>query len=212
MPVTTEERHNGMLPPPAWPGRGGGDGNSDESGPAFPISKGQMGLWILLTAIVMLFGGLSSAYIVLRGVPTWQNIELPSLLWPNTFVLLMSGVAIEFARRAVRKNHVQVMKRWLGVSGVLGLGFLVGQLAAWRQLVNAGVYLPSTLQSSFFYILTGLHGLHLAGGIGAMGFVLAKAIKNRLTAFNHEPLKLCAMYWHVMDALWVYLFLLLLLS
>ena len=104
------------------------------------------------------------------------------------------------------------MKRWLASAGILGLAFLAGQLAAWRQLVNSGVYLPSTLQSGFFYILTGLHGLHLFGGVVALGVVLGKALKNRLTAFNYEPLKLCALYWHVMDGLWVYLFLLLLLS
>ena len=101
------------------------------------------------------------------------------------------------------------MKQWLGLSGVLGLAFLAGQLAAWQQLVRAGVYLPSTLQSSFFYILTGLHGIHLLGGIAALGAVLIMGFRNRLTAFKHEPLDLCATYWHFMDGLWVYLFLLL---
>ncbi len=160
----------------------------------------------------MLFAGLSSAYIVLRGVPSWQNIQLPSLLWSNTAVLLLSSVAIELSRRAIRRSDLESMRRWLAVSGVLGLAFLVGQLAAWRQLVRAGVYLPSTLQSSFFYILTGLHGLHLLGGVVALGIVLVMAFKNRLSAFRYEPLKLCSTYWHVMDALWVWLFLLLLLS
>jgi cytochrome c oxidase subunit 3 len=160
----------------------------------------------------MLFAGLSSAYIVLRGVPSWQNIELPSLLWPNTAILLLSSVAIEISRRAVRRNDTLSMKRWLALGGVLGLAFLAGQLAAWRQLVNAGVYLPSTQQSGFFYILTGLHAVHLLGGVGALTYVLSMALKNRLTAFNYEPLKLCALYWHVMDGLWVYLFLLLLLT
>lgn len=213
MPVLTEDRRTGTLPPqpPIPPGGRGGDDSAD-SGSSFPISKGQLGVWILLTAIVMLFAGLSSAYIVLRGVPTWQNIELPWMLWPNTAVLLLSSVAIDISRRAVRRNDVQSMKRWLAVGGVLGLAFLVGQLAAWRQLVNAGVYVPSTLQSGFFYILTGLHGLHLFAGVIALGWVFFRALKDRITALNYEPLKLCALYWHVMDALWIYLFLLLLLS
>jgi cytochrome c oxidase subunit 3 len=214
MPVLTEERNTGILPPPppTPPGGRGGDDSSDSGPSSFPISKGQLGVWILLTAVIMLFAGLSSAYIVLRGVPTWQNIELPSLLWPNTAVLLLSSVAIDIARRAVRRNDIQSMKRWLGLGGILGLLFLIGQFAAWRQLVHAGVYLPSTQQSGFFYILTGLHGLHLFGGVVALGVVMFKAAKDRLTAFNYEPLKLCALYWHVMDALWVYLFMLLLLS
>ena len=213
MPVLTEDRRTGTLPPqpPLPPGGRGGDDSAD-SGSSFPISKGQLGVWILLTAIVMLFAGLSSAYIVLRGVPTWQNIELPWMLWPNTAVLLLSSVAIDISRRAVRRNDTQSMKRWLAIGGVLGLAFLAGQLAAWRQLVNAGVYVPSTLQSGFFYILTGLHGLHLLGGVFALGYVFSKALKDRITAFDYEPLKLCALYWHVMDALWIYLFLLLLLS
>jgi cytochrome c oxidase subunit III len=213
MPVLTEDRRTGTLPPqpPLPPGGRGGDDSAD-SGSSFPISKGQLGVWILLTAVVMLFAGLSSAYIVLRGVPTWQNIELPWMLWPNTAVLLLSSVAIDISRRAVRRNDVQSMKRWLAIGGVLGLAFLVGQLAAWRQLVNAGVYVPSTLQSGFFYILTGLHGLHLLGGVFALGYVFSKALKDRITAVDYEPLKLCALYWHVMDALWIYLFLLLLLS
>jgi len=212
MPVLTEERLRRIPPPPGPPGGDGRDGESGDYGSSFPISKGQVGVWILLTAIIMLFAGLSSAYIVLRGVPAWQNIELPSLLWPNTAVLLLSSVAIELSRRAVRRNDVQSMNRWLALGGVLGLTFLVGQLAAWRQLVNAGVYLPSTLQSGFFYILTGLHGVHLFGGLIALGLVLTRALKNRLSASNYEPLKLCGLYWHVMDALWIYLFLLLLLS
>jgi cytochrome c oxidase subunit III len=212
MPVLTEDRRTGVVPPPpVTPPGGRGDDDSSNSGSSFPISKGQIGVWILLTAVIMLFAGLSSAYIVLRGVPAWQRIELPWLLWPNTAILLLSSVAIDISRRAVRRNDLQSMKRWLVAGGILGLVFLVGQLAAWRQLVDAGVYLPSTLQSGFFYILTGLHGLHLLGGVVALGLVLWKAVKDRLSVFNYEPLKLCALYWHVMDALWIYLFLLLLL-
>ena len=212
MPVLTENRRTGVVPPPPiTPPGGRGDDDSSNSGSSFPISKGQIGVWILLTAVIMLFAGLSSAYIVLRGVPAWQRIELPWLLWPNTAILLLSSIAIDISRRALRRNDLQSMKRWLATGGVLGLAFLIGQLAAWRQLVDAGVYLPSTLQSGFFYILTGLHGLHLLGGVVALGLVLWKAVKDRLSVFNYEPLKLCALYWHVMDALWIYLFLLLLL-
>ncbi|HSU89610.1 MAG TPA: cytochrome c oxidase subunit 3 [Terriglobia bacterium] len=212
MPTIVEEPRRVSPPPPVPPADRGGDGDSGDSSSSFPISKWQVGIWILLTAIIMLFAGLSSAYIVLRGVPAWQNIQLPSLLWTNTAVLLLSSLAIELSRRAILRSDLPSMRRWLSVGGVLGLAFLAGQLAAWRQLVNAGVYLPSTLQSSFFYILTGLHGLHLMGGVVALSIVLVMAFKNRLSALRYEPLKLCSTYWHVMDALWVWLFLLLLLS
>src|SRR5215470_10361294 len=136
MPILVDERRPISPPPPIQPADRGGDGDFGDSGAGFPVSKGQLGLWILLTAVIMLFAGLSSAYIVLRGVPAWQNIQLPSLLWPNTAVLLLSSLAIELSRRAICRNDVQSMKRWLAVAGALGLAFLLGQLAAWRQLVR----------------------------------------------------------------------------
>src|SRR5689334_12965738 len=113
MPVLTDDRRSGTVLPPIKPpaGYGGGDDSSDSGSMPFPISKGQIGIWILLTAIIMLFVGLSSAYIVLHGVPSWQNIQLPSLLWPNTLVLLLSSVAIDISRRAVRRNDLSSMKR-----------------------------------------------------------------------------------------------------
>jgi cytochrome c oxidase subunit 3 len=166
----------------------------------------------MLTAIVMLFGGLSSAFIVLRGVPSWQNIAIPGLIWVNTLVLLASSGTLELSRKAVRLNLAGSMKQWLGISGLLGLAFLVGQVAAWRQLVASGVHLGSTLHSGFFYVLTGVHGVHLLGGVIAMVYVLNKAFQNRLTAASHEPLTLCAKYWHFMDALWIYLAMLLVLA
>src|ERR1700688_2400486 len=129
MPTLVEERKD-ILIPPSPPVDLGGDGFGGDPPSSFPISKGQIGVWILLTAIIMLFAGLSSAYIVLRGVPAWQNIELPSLLWPNTAILLMSSVAMEISRRAVRRGDIQSMKRWLVLAGVLGVAFLAGQLAA----------------------------------------------------------------------------------
>ena len=105
--ATLVEERKGIVPPPAAPHGRGGDGGGDDSRSSFPISKGQVGVWILLTAIIMLFAGLSSAYIVLRGVPSWQNIELPSLLWPNTAILLLSSVAMEISRRAL-KNYALI--------------------------------------------------------------------------------------------------------
>jgi cytochrome c oxidase subunit 3 len=169
-------------------------------------------LWILLVIILMMFAGLSSAYIVLRGMPDWQSIEIPPILWLNTAILLASSAAIEGARKSLAHRRVDVMKTWILVSAFFGLAFLAGQLYAWRQLVTAGVYLPTTMHSSFFYLLTGLHGVHLLGGMSAMAYILSKAFRNRIVPGTDESLKLCATYWHFMDALWVYLFVLLVLA
>jgi cytochrome c oxidase subunit III len=214
MAVLTREpkQRRGGIAPPQWP-EGfdpGGDGN--EFGGPFPVSKGYLAVWVLLTAVTMLFAGLSSAYIVLRGVPAWQNISMPSMVWVNTMVLLASSVAIELARNAVKRGHQGAMKQWLAVSGILGFAFLLGQIAVWRQLANAGIYLATNLHSSFFYVLTGAHALHLAGGLIGLAVVIQGAFAYRLTPVNHEPLKVWALYWHFMDLVWIYLFLLLLLA
>ena len=207
--IAQGQRRGSIIAPPSNYDGGGGQGESSNS---FPISKKHLATLLLLTAVAMLFAGLSSAYIVLRGVPEWQNITMPRLVWANTLVLFASSVAIEFARASVRKNKTDGVKLWLSVSGILGLTFLVGQLAVWRQLVQAGVYLQTTLHSSFFYVLTGLHALHLAGGLIGLAVVLRKAFTNRLTADSHEPLQVWGMYWHFMDFVWIYCFLLLLLA
>ncbi len=206
--LTQGQRRGSIIAPPPYRHGDGPEG----SGSSFPISKAHLATWILLTAITMMFAGLSSAYIVLRGVPEWQNITMPPLIWANTVVLLASSVAIEFARAAVRRNKTDGVKQWLCISGILGGAFLAGQLLVWRQLVHAGVYLQTTLHSSFFYVLTGLHGLHLAGGLVGLLVVLHRAFTHRLTAASHEPLKVWGLYWHFMDFVWIYCFLLLLLA
>jgi len=202
-------RRGSILPPPPSHHDGDSGGASSSS---FPISKGYLATWILMIAVTMLFAGLSSAYIVLRGVPEWQNITVPRLVWANTLVLFASSVAIEFARSAVRKDQLDAVRQWLAISGILGFGFLVGQVLVWRQLVKAGVYLATTIHSSFFYVLTGVHALHLLGGIIGLVVVLQRAFTNRVTATDHEPLRVWALYWHFMDVIWIYCFLLLLLA
>ena len=208
MAVISQQRRRGtLLPPPS-----DFDGGSGNSWSSFPISSAYLAIGILLTAILMLFAGLFSAYFVLRGLPQWQYITVPRLAWANTVVLLASSVAFEFARGAARRNQSGAMLQWLGTGGVLGLGFLVGQFFVWRQLVRAGVYLATTIHSSFFYVLTGAHALHLAGGMIGLAVVLRKAFSNQLTADNHEALGVFSVYWHFMDLVWILCFLLLLLA
>ena len=138
MPILThgQRRRSGGIAPPLWPDAFGGDGQPEEPG-SFPVSKGYLAIWILLTAITMLFAGLSSAYIVLRGVPSWQNITVPGMVWLNTLALLFSSVSIEGARAAVKKDNRAGVNRWLAVTGLLGAAFVGGQIFVWRELVDA---------------------------------------------------------------------------
>lgn len=171
----------------------------------------RIGMWVALAAIVMMFTALTSAYIV-RGAPggDWRPIAMPQILWLSTAVLLVSSVSLEFARRKLKAGVESAYKNWLVVTALLGLAFLVSQLFAWRQLVGQGVYVNSNPHSSFFYLLTATHGVHLLGGLLALTYLLVRywnrpssqADVERRQAVNGAV----TLYWHFMDVLWIYLF------
>jgi cytochrome c oxidase subunit III len=213
MPVLTEDKVSGGIGvPPRWnppPNGGGGDDGSDSS---FPLSSQQIAIWLLMTGVAMLFAGLTSAYIVLRGVPSWESIKLPQLVWGNTLVLMVSSLTMELARRAVKSARISSLRQWLGITGILGLAFVVGQIVLWRQMTVSGVLLTSTLHSSFFYVLSGIHAVHILGGLVGLAMVTVKAWTGRLSSTSFEPLRLCATYWHFMGGVWLYLLLLLVLA
>jgi cytochrome c oxidase subunit III len=194
----------------------GGDGpdNWGSSGPekfeTFHQSY-RLAMWLAMASILMLFVALSSAYIVRQGfAQDWRSIAIPPLLWPNTFVLLGSSLTLEMARRSLKRLQVDAFKRWMTLTAVLGAAFLAGQIATWRALTAQGIYLNSNPHSSFFYLLTGIHGVHLLGGMIALCYVLFRAWQHGyIRVKGLAVIEVTAMYWHFMDGLWIYLFLLL---
>jgi cytochrome c oxidase subunit 3 len=166
-------------------------------------------MWVGLAAIVMLFTAFTSAYIVRKGLSDdWRPTGIPAILWINTLVLVASSVTLETARRSFsQQSH---FGRWWSVTTLLGGSFLVGQVVAWRQLVGNGVYLNTNPSSSFFYLLTGTHAVHLLGGIVALMWVAWKLWGQDPAPISRTVVGVTALYWHFMDGLWIYLFLLLL--
>ena len=163
----------------------------------------RIGMWVTLASIAMLFTSLSSAYVVRSGtINDWFPLAVPRVMFGSTALILLSSVSIEIAKRKLRQGFVESYSRYLLLTGFLGLGFLISQLLAWRQLVQQGVYIQSHPHSSFFYLLTGVHGLHVLGGLLALTFLWLKS--RRQAAADAVSI-----YWHFMDALWIYLFLLL---
>lgn len=199
-------RGGGALPP-------GGDGFGGGSRwPAGRVSSHtyQLGMWFALIGIVMLFAGFTSAMVVRRGMSfDWVSIAMPRLLWVNTGVLLASSLTLEFSRRSLTRNAAGDFIRWLAVTVALGVGFLAGQLAVWRELAARGVYLTTNPSSSFFYVLTAAHGIHLLGGVLALGYVALCAGRIARGTRRRTALDVTAIYWHFMDVLWVYVFVLL---
>jgi len=190
---------------------GGGDGEPDSGGWAGSVRVYRTGMWMALAAIVMLFAAFTSALVVRKGLSNdWVATALPRVLWLNTAVLIASSVTFEFARSSLATGasfSVSGFSRWLYVTLALGLAFIAGQLIAWRELASRGVYLATNPSSSFFYLLTGAHGLHLLGGIVALFYVALRA--RQLAPAKGVVVDVTAAYWHFMDALWIYIVLLL---
>jgi cytochrome c oxidase subunit 3 len=185
---------------------------SEELSVAVSDNRYRIGAWVATASIVMLFTGLTSAYIVRSAsAPDWQPLAMPRILWLSTTLILASSAALETARRNLREGFLLSYERWLLLTGLLGGGFLLSQLFAWRKLAQQGIYLASNPHSSFFYLLTGTHGLHLLGGLLAMSYLLLRTRREH----GVERTKAMAIadgvsvYWHFLDGLWIYLFLLL---
>jgi cytochrome c oxidase subunit 3 len=170
-------------------------------------------IWVVLFAITMMFAAFTSALVVRKGgAIDWQSFRLPPILYFNTLLLVASSITLELARRRVAtfmgglKSQVQSPARWLYVTLGLGLLFVGGQYIAWSQLRAEGLYLATNPSSSFFYLLTVTHALHVLGGLGGLLYVISKLHKSVL---RRDQLVSTARYWHFMGLLWVYLLVLL---
>ncbi len=192
----------GTLPP------AGGDDGGDNSGkrPRRKVSPNRYytGMAVGIVSILMFFMALASAFLVRRGSVDWVPFHLPLLLWINTAVLLASSATIELARRRLAATDFSGFKNFWLVTTILGVTFLIGQVAAWRQLAGQGIYLASNPASSFFYIFTATHALHLIGGVCALLFVALRNFdKAKIT--RSVAAEVTSYYWHFLDALWLFL-------
>jgi len=170
------------------------------------------GIWVVLASITMTFAAFTSALIVRQGgANDWKHLVLPPILYFNTLVLIASSVALEVARRQLGTymtgpRDQAAPARWLYITLGLGLLFVAGQYVAWLQLRAQGLFLATNPNSSFFYVLTGIHVIHVSGGLGGLARVIRRLNKSVL---RKSTLDATSHYWHFMGALWLYLLLLL---
>ena len=170
-----------------------------------------IGMMLGLAAILMLFAAFTSAYVVRKGLSDdWRATAFPGILWLNSMVLLASSFTLEKARRW-RQDQARFQGWWWATTG-LGMIFLIGQIVAWQQLVAGGVYVNTNPSSSFFYLLTGTHAVHLLGGVIALLYLSWRVWRRNSGGLGVTALGVTALYWHFMDGLWIYLFLLLLIE
>jgi cytochrome c oxidase subunit 3 len=188
---------------------GGDDGDSsnrrlEPQGPPYQ-RRYYTAVIIALVAILIFFMALASAYIVRRGASNdWVGIRIPPILWVNTLVLLASSGTLELARRKLAHGDASAFRKLWLITTTLGIGFLAGQYAAWRLLQAQGVFMATNPASSFFYIFTGAHAVHLFGGVAVLLFVAVRKFeRSRLP--HAVAAEVASYYWHFMDALWVFL-------
>ena len=194
------------------------------------VSTRKFLLWLGIVSIVMLFAGLTSAYIVRQGEGKWVNFDLPKLFVVSTIMIVLSSITLQISISSVKKNDLKRMNTMLILTAAFGFGFVLFQYLAWQQLVKSGIYFVGTVKDinmpyqyikagtenpadvqnvagSFLYALTGLHVVHLLGGLIALCVVLWRAFQKKYSETNYEGISLCATYWHFLDGLWIYLYL-----
>ena len=195
------------------------------------LRRARMGLAVALTPVLMLFISFTAVYLVRRGflsldlsgtayVRAWAPVDLPwMLLLANTGVLIASSITIDLARREITRAAALAPVQsipgislgderrfpWLGVTTVLGVAFLVGQLLVWKTLSAAGFHLAGGTSSSFVYILTAMHGLHLCGGVLALLCGHVAAVLQRPVETRRIVVDITSWYWHCMTGLWIYI-------
>jgi cytochrome c oxidase subunit III len=194
--------HGGGTEVPA-----GGDDDGEGSGGSWQMPQRAYFTVIQLgiAGITMFFMALTSSFLVRKGLGNdWVAFSFPRILWVNTLILVASSFTIQAARRHLHEDQRAAFKRWWAITTGLGILFLGGQLIAWRQLARQGVFLVTNPSSSFFYVLTAAHGLHLVGGILALLYVSQRNWQRSRMSLGTAA-DVASIYWHFMDGLWVFL-------
>jgi len=169
-------------------------------------------LWLFIVSFVMIFASMTSAYIVRRSEGNWLEFELPIFFTINTVILLASSVSMHLALISAKKDNFASTKLYLFITLALGMTFLFGQYFAWGQLVDVKVFLVGNPAGSFVYIISGLHGAHIVGGIVFLLLIIIMVFRQKIHSKKILWMEMCTTFWHFLDGLWLYLFFFLILN
>lgn len=189
-----------------------GAATRDHTGKSFAMPRAKISLRLFLTVVMVLFSLFIVMYAERMDYPDWRSVPLPWLLWPNTFVLILSSLALHWSLKNAQRDQMKKAKIGLALGAATALVFLVGQYMAWQDLTAAGYGVSGNPANGFFYLLTGLHGLHLLGGLAALGRTFDKVRSGRGVAALRVSIELCAVYWHFLLMIWLVLLVLLLVT
>jgi cytochrome c oxidase subunit 3 len=185
----------------------------EEARKPLSMNPKMFGLWLFMASVMMLFAGWTSAYLVRRGEGDWFFFELPQLFWITSGLIVVSSISMIYATWSAKKDHLNGVKTGVILTFILGVAFLVGQWKAWGDLVAINAHFTGgNVSSSFIYVLTGFHGLHIVSGLVFLIIVMVSTYKFRVHSKNLNQLQMCAVYWHFLGGLWLSLFVFLLLN
>ena len=162
-------------------------------------------LWVGIGSLLMMFAGLTSAYIVKRNQANWQTFELPQFFWYSTVAILLSSVTIYLAQNAFKQREMKKYRSLVIGTLVLGVLFIVFQVLGFQQLWEKQVTLTKSVSYSFMYVIVGLHAAHVLGGLIALIVLFAKAFSTKTRTYSSVSVELVSTYWHFVDILWIYL-------
>lgn len=169
-------------------------------------------LWLFMVTVLMVFAALTSAYIVRQAEGNWLEYELPDIFWITSGIVLLGSVSVQAAYFAAKKDNFLGLRIWMVLTVLLGIAFLVGQWYSWVALVDREVFFVGNPAGSFLYVFTGLHAVHLISGVIFLIIVLISTFRYKVHSQALNTLEMATTYWHFLGALWLYLFLFLLLN
>ena len=167
-------------------------------------------LWVGMASIVMMFAGLTSAYIVKRNLANWVSFELPLMFWYSTAVIIISSITLHLSNKAFNNREMARYRSLVVATMALGFIFVIMQVIGFNQLWAKGITLTGNVSFSFLYVIVGLHALHVIGGVVALVILFLKAFSAKVRNYNVVPLEVISTYWHFVDGLWLYLLIFLL--
>ncbi len=176
--------------------------NNQDGGKIHPH---KFAMWVAIASIIMMFAGLTSAFLVKSGQAGWQEVVTPTVFWISTAVLIASSVSMQAALRAINQKAMGQYRSLLLLTLVLGLAFVVLQVIGFNWLWQHGVRLEGSGEGQFLYIIFGLHAIHVLGGIVALAVMLWKQYFGKVRSYNTTAAGVMSTYWHFVDVLWLYL-------
>jgi len=164
-------------------------------------------LWVAIGSIVMMFAGLTSAFIVKSNQTNWKTITIPQVFWVSTAAIILSSITLQLAVRSFKQREMNKYRSFVGVTLLLGIAFIVFQWMGFQNLWAQNITLKGSGAGQFLYVIFGLHALHVIGGIIALIVIFIKAFAGKIKLYSSVPVEVMAIYWHFVDILWIYLLL-----